>query len=92
MPADTWSSNATITRLYGLLARSVGPHVNKIHGNGSMVAEMKPKVLRAQAPVSPWNTVMRLASPAVWHLELLTLYYDQWKYGSEYQAERSGGG
>lgn len=63
MPGDTWSSNATIPRLYGLLARSVGPHVNKIHGNGSMVAETKPNVLRAQAPVSPWNTVMRLGWP-----------------------------
>ena len=43
--------------------------MNKIHGNGSMVAEMKPKVLKAQAPVSPWNTVMQSAlrvSLATW--------------------------
>lgn len=55
------SSMAMIPWLYLLLARRVTPNLNKIHGNGSKAAEMKPKVLKAQAPVRPWNTAKSFA-------------------------------
>ena len=45
-----------IIRLYLLLARSAGPHLNRTQGIGSNATEIKPKVLRAQAPVRLVNT------------------------------------
>ena len=45
-----------ILRLYLLLARSAGPHLNKTQGIGSNATEIKPKVLRAQPPVRLVNT------------------------------------
>jgi len=49
-------SGFIILRLYLLLARSVGPHLNRTQGIGSNAIEIKPKVLRAQAPVRLVNT------------------------------------
>ena len=49
-------SGFIILRLYLLLARSAGPHLNRTQGIGSNATEIKPKVLRAQAPVRLVNT------------------------------------